>query len=53
MPRKQRFKPSRKPKPAEPSMDASANENRPVDDARTVQFASEQTTGRSDVSGET
>lgn len=50
MPRKQRFKPSRKPKPAEPMSETTANENRPVEAAQPV---GEKTPAHGDVSHET
>lgn len=53
MPRKQRFKPSRKPKPVEPSMGSTANENVPSEGTQTASMVSDQSQRREDVSNGT
>lgn len=54
MPRKQRFKPSRKPKPVEPAMPSTtANENAPAEPTQRNALVSDQSPPREDVSGET
>lgn len=55
MPRKQRFKPSRKPKPIEPVTDANTtNENKPQDTTRTPAVLTTDTTPTTgDVGNET
>ena len=54
MPRKQRFKPSRKPKPVEQSMGSTtANENAPSEGSQPASRVSEQAPMREGVSNET
>jgi hypothetical protein len=54
MPRKQRFKPSRKPKPVEESMSPmTAEENAPPEPSQSEMMAGDQAPTGEDVSGET
>jgi len=54
MPRKQRFKPSRKPKPVEQSMGSTtANDNAPSEAGQPVSMARDPSPMREDVSNET